>query len=145
MRIRHHVLHVVLAAALCGCGASPASVPAGANAVIDAPHRVGASSSGNIYRNKRRVRLRYASQTHGSAILTYWGPNGYYTTPMTCKRGGRVVATTHHRSGNPSGYVNVVYWFKARSKGPDHCGFSAVLDGTGSPPIAPISIHIGHG
>ena len=102
----------------------------------------GTDSSGNIYWNKRVLRLSYPSSSHEKATLTYWAPNGYYLTPVTCKKAGRISVTPHHRFGNPSGYMHVVYWFTALTPGPNGCGISAVLSGTGSPPIAPLRLRI---
>jgi hypothetical protein len=76
------------------------------------------------------------------ALLTYWAPNGYFTEPVYCKNGGKISATAHRKYGNPSAYMHVVFWFKALSAGPDECGFTAVLNNTGSPPIAVIELHI---
>jgi len=126
----------LLAGVLAGCGA--AAAPNGVTGVMPASRE----SSGNIYWNKRDVRLTYPSSSHGRAVLTYWAPNGYYTDGPTCKHGGLVKATAHRSWGNPSGYMHVVYWFEARTRGPDRCGFSAILLGTGSPPIAPIALRV---
>ncbi len=124
------------AAILAGCGGSH-STPAGAS-IVPASR----DSFGNIYWNKRRLNLRYPPASHAKAVLTYWAPNGYYTVGPACKHGGMVSATAHGSWGDPSGYMHVNYWFKARSAGPDKCGFSAILENTGSPPIAPIELHI---
>ena len=121
-------------------GAGIATPQTAASAVRRAP-----APSGNIYWNKRHVRLQYAPRSHGRALLTYWGPDGYFTTGVACKRGGRVTATPRRHRGNGSGYVTVVYWFTARTPGPDTCGFSAILGGTGSPPVAPITLDIERG
>ncbi len=96
---------------------------------------------GNIYWNKPRLRLVYPSKSYAKATLTYWAPNGYSTEPY-CKRGGSFSATTHHQGGNPKGYMHVVYWFKAKTAGPDDCAFTATLDNTGSPPISILKLHI---
>jgi hypothetical protein len=130
--------HKVFLAALCagwllgGCG----------NASLKAePGLIAATAPGNIYWNKPALRLK-ADGAHAQAILTYWGPDGYYTDPVYCKNGGSISATTHGHRGKRTGYVHVVYWFKALSHNPDQCGFSAVLNNTGSPPIAVIKLRI---
>ncbi|HLY03027.1 MAG TPA: hypothetical protein VKR56_11115 [Candidatus Cybelea sp.] len=105
------------------------------------PGLIAATAPGNISWNKPGLRLK-TDGTHGQAILTYWGPDGYYTEPVYCKNGGRISANTHGRSGKRTGYVRVVYWFKALTHSPDQCGFSAVLNNTGSPPIAVIELRI---
>ena len=119
-------------ALLSGCGGD--SFRAG-------PGVIGATAPGNIYWNKPALRLK-ADGTHGRAILSYWGPDGYYTEPVYCKNGGQISATTHGQRGKQTGYVHVVYWFKALTHKPDDCGFSAVLNNTGSPPIAVIDLRI---
>jgi hypothetical protein len=128
----------LLLAALCvsallpGCGS--ASLKAG-------PSVIEATAPGNIYWNKAALRLK-PDGARGQAILSYWGPDGYYTEPLYCKNGGRISATTHGRSGKKTGYVHVVYWFKALTHARDECGLSAVLYNTGSPPIAVITLRI---
>ncbi|MGA2760797.1 MAG: hypothetical protein ABSF08_10815 [Candidatus Cybelea sp.] len=102
---------------------------------------VAASAPGNIYWNKPDLRLK-GDGARGEAILTYWAPDGYYTEPVYCQNGGRISATTHGHRGKRTGYVHVVYWFKALTYKPDRCGFSAVLNNTGSPPIAVIKLRI---
>jgi hypothetical protein len=119
-------------ALLSGCGGGPLKAE---------PSAIAASAPGNIYWNKSALRLQSDGE-HAQAILTYWGPDGYFTQPGYCKNGGRISATTHGRSGKRTGYVHVVYWFKALTHKPDQCGFSAVLNNTGSPPIAVIKLHI---
>jgi hypothetical protein len=133
------------AAILAGCGGSLGQrsgtvVPMPAD--VASTGHVRHASSGNIYWNKHELRLPYPSTSYRKATLTYWAPNGFYLTPLECKRGGQISVTAHHQGGNPSGYMHVVYWFKALTPGPDRCGISAVLSGTGSPPIAPIALRI---
>jgi hypothetical protein len=99
-------------------------------------------SSGNIYWNKKKLNLPYPTKPAAKTTLTYWGPNGYFTDPVYCKTQGQISAKHGHPFGNPSGYMQVVYSFKALTAGPNECGFSAVLSGTGSPPIAVIALHI---
>ncbi len=127
-----------LLAALCAAALLPGC--GGASPKVE-PAVIAASAPGNIYWNKAGLRLK-ANGAHGEAILTYWGPDGYYTEPVYCQSGGRISATTHGRRGKRTGYVHVVYWFKALTRNPDQCGFSAVLKNTGSPPIAVIKLRI---
>lgn len=120
-------------ALLAGCAGAPS------------PYTLGSAfpaSTVNIYWNKASLHVKYAPGVHGQAILSYWGPNGYYTDPPTCKNGGKISATARRTWGNRSKYLHVLYWFKARSKGPDYCTFTAILDNTGSPPIATIEVRI---
>jgi hypothetical protein len=128
-------LAIVVMIAGCGSPAARVVVPGLAPQSLRAP--------GNIYWNKRRLNLPYPAMSHGQAILTYWGPDGYYTEPHFCKGNGRFSATAHRHYGNQSKYVHVVYWFKALSPGPDDCAFTAVLNNTGSPPIAIVKMRIG--
>lgn len=100
------------------------------------------ASTGNIYWNKKKLNLPYPTKPADKATLTYWAPNGYFTEPVYCKTSGRISAKHGHPFGNPSGYMHVVYRFKALTAGPNECGFSAVLSGTGSPPIAVLKLHI---
>ena len=131
-------LPLLLCAAVGATGCAGAPISSGATSVISTSRE----STGNIYWNKRRVHLKYPSTSPGRAVLTYWAPNGYFTEGPSCKRGGKVSATPHRQWGNPSGYMHVRYSFKALTAGPDKCGFSAILNGTGSPPIAPITLDI---
>jgi hypothetical protein len=128
-------LAILVIIAGCGAPAARVAVPGVAPQSSRAP--------GNIYWNKRRLNLQYPTVSHGQAILTYWGADGYYTEPHYCQGNGRFSATPHRHYGNPSKYVHVVYWFRALSPGPDDCAFTAVLNNTGSPPIAIIKVHIG--
>ncbi len=133
MDLRRVFLAVLCASALLpGCGSTSLKAEPGV---------IAASAPGNIYWNKAGLRLK-ANGAHGEAILTYWGPDGYYTQPLYCKNGGSISATTHGHRGKRTGYVHVVYWFKALTHTPDQCGFSAVLNNTGSPPIAVIKLRI---
>jgi hypothetical protein len=125
---------------LAGCsGTQTAQTP---NAAIPS-HAAPQLGSGNIFWNKAALHVAYPSKSHRKAVLTYWAPDGYYTLPVSCKNGGRISATPHQKSGDPSGYMHVVYWFKAKTPGPDSCSFTAVLNNTGSPPIAIIDLFIG--
>jgi hypothetical protein len=95
---------------------------------------------GNIYWNKTRVRLPLRG--HAEAVLSYWGVDGYYTEPNYCRNGGQFSATVHRTWGNPKKYLHVLYWFRAKTRLPDECAFTAVLNNTGSPPIAVIELTI---
>jgi hypothetical protein len=131
-RLRVFLAALFASALLLGCGSASLKAE---------PSVTAATAPGNIYWNKTGLRLK-ADGARGVAILSYWGPDGYYTEPVYCKNGGRISATTHGHSGKRTGYVHVVYWFKALTHSPDECGFSAVLYNTGSPPIAVINLRI---
>jgi hypothetical protein len=123
---------------LTGCGgSSPASAP-----VPNAPAQSGLTT-GTIYWHPQHVRLSYPARTAVRARLTYWGPDGYFTQPMYCDHGGQISDRVGKPHGNPSGYMHVVFSFKATSKGPATCNFDAVLNNTGSPPIAVLLLRIG--
>jgi hypothetical protein len=124
-----------LTAILAACKATQA--PGGTPGAMPA-----ARTGANIFWNKPLLRLRYPGKSPAKAILSYYGPDGYYTELICCKQGGKFSATAHRHWGNPSGYLHVVYWFKALTDGPDRCAFSAVLNNTGSPPIAIIQLDI---
>jgi hypothetical protein len=121
-----------------GCGGSQPAMPGAMTPEVSA----GRDSSGNIYWNKKKLNLPYPTKAAAKATLTYWAPNGYFTEAIYCENGGRISAKHGRPSGDPSGYMHVVYRFKALTAGPDDCGFSAVLSNTGSPPIAVIALHI---
>ena len=121
-----------------GCGGSQGATTGAAPPDASARR----DSTGNIYWNKGKLNLPYPAKRTDRATLTYWGPNGYFTEPISCKTQGQISFKHGHPSGNPSGYMHVVYRFKAQTAGPNECGFSAVLNGTGSPPIAVIQLHI---
>jgi hypothetical protein len=120
---------------LASCNA-PQSQSVPASIVRDA--RV--ASMGNIYWSRPSLRLAYPSKSYVYATLTYWAPNGYFTARHYCKRKGEFSATPHRRSGNSHGYMNVVYWFKATTRGPNTCALTAVLNNTGSPPLSTIEL-----
>jgi hypothetical protein len=124
---------------MAGCGGASSAGPPGA---MQQPTSVSKAYNGNIYWSKARLRLPYPPSSPGKATLTYFGPDGYYTYPVYCKNGGKISATPHRKFGNPKAYLHVVYWFKAQTPGPDDCSFTAVLNNTGSPPIAIIKLHI---
>jgi hypothetical protein len=127
----------ILVAVLAGCAG--AQSPSGSTPAPFVQHKY---SSGNIFWNKAGVRLRYGATHPAKAVLTYWGPDGYYTAPLYC-RGDTQISVKHGRShGNPAGYLHVAYVFRALSHGPDQCQFTAILNNTGSPPIATINLRI---
>jgi hypothetical protein len=139
LRFNRYALSLCVAGAIVsGCGGSQPAVTGTTTAGVSAR----SDSSGNIYWNKKNLNLPYPTKPAAKATLTYWAPNGYYTVPVYCKTKGRISAKHGHPFGDPSGYMHVVYRFKARTAGPDDCGFSAVLNNTGSPPIAVIALHI---
>jgi hypothetical protein len=125
----------LLAAVLAGCAGTQSPIGSG-----PAPLAQHESSSGNISWNKAGVRLRYGAMRSAKAVLTYWGPDGYYTAPLYCKNGTQI-SVKHGRSrGNPSCYLRVTYFFRTLGQGPDECQFTAILNYTGSPPIAIITL-----
>jgi hypothetical protein len=132
------------AAILTACNSSPTVNPSVAGASVAAPQSANAKRNynGNITWNKNAVRVRYRSTKHARAELTYFGPDGYFTLPVYCKDSGEIAATVHRQWGNPKKNLHVEYWFQALSPGPDDCSFTAVLNNTGSPPIAILTIHI---
>jgi hypothetical protein len=134
---------VAVVAVFAGCG-NPQSSLGGPN-IAPAGSRGASPATGsccNIFWNKNRLRLPYPTKGHAQAVLTYWAPNGYFTYPIYCQNGGQISATAHRTWGNAQGYMHVVYWFKAKSAGPDRCSFTAVLSDTGSPPFAIIRLRI---
>jgi hypothetical protein len=136
VEVRSYGLVVVSVILLHGCGgvAPSSSQPALAPQVRHA-------SEGNIYWSKAQLRLPYP---HGEkrAVLTYWAPNGYFTYRYSCGNGSKLAISTGRTWGNSSGYKHIVYRFQAETKGPDTCGFTAVLNNTGSPPTASITLKV---
>jgi len=118
---------------------SPLGAPAGGQVTYAPPASHG---TGNIYWNKKRLRLPYPPKGHVEAVLSYWAPDGYFTEPNYCRNGGTFSATVHRTWGNPKAYMHAAYWFTAESAGPDRCAFTAVLNNTGSPPIAIIKLDL---
>jgi hypothetical protein len=135
----HRALCICAAISMAACAAQSAQTVPASQLVSPA-----SGSCCNIFWSKHRLRLPYPPKTHKTAVLTYWGPNGYYLTAVECKNGGKIAASAHHTSGDPKAYMHVVYWFEAQTAGPDECGVSAVLNNTGSPPIAVLKFHIAH-
>ncbi|MFY9709655.1 MAG: hypothetical protein WA668_12250 [Candidatus Cybelea sp.] len=133
---------LLAAAASTACSASQPANPPAAQSDVGTVQRAKLNYSGNITWNKNAVRLRYPSTKHARAELSYFGPDGYYTLPVYCKNAGEIATTPHRQWGNPKKYVHVEYWFQAQSAGPDDCSFTAILNNTGSPPIAILKIHI---
>jgi hypothetical protein len=139
LRFSRYVLSVGAAIAIVsGCGGSQAGMTGATTPDVSARH----DSTGNIYWNKKRLNLPYPTKPAQKATLTFWAPNGYFTVPVYCKTSGRISAKHGRPFGNPYGYMQVVYNFKALTAGPNECGFSAVLSGTGSPPIAVIKLNV---
>lgn len=134
-----HALPICVAFLLTACGAAlmPANSPALSQQARTAPQ-----TTGNIYWSKARLDLGSPPSKARRAVLTYWGPDGYYTYPVYCENGGNVSATPHRTWGNPKKYLHVIFWFKAQTPGPDRCAFEAVLANTGSPPFAIIKLKI---
>jgi|HubBroStandDraft_6_1064221.scaffolds.fasta_scaffold292053_3 hypothetical protein len=125
-------------ATMSGCGGSQAAMTGAATPHVSAR----SDSTGNIYWNKKKLNLPFPTNPPVKATLTYWGPNGYFTVPVSCKTNGKILVKHGHPFGNSSGYMKVVYSFKTLMAGPNECGFSAVLSGTGSPPVAVIKLYI---
>lgn len=138
--LRIFVSFAVLAL-LCACTSSSSAPSVPARTVLS-PQKVTSASGSccNIFWNKKRLDLRGSARQR--AELTYWAPNSYYLTPVDCKNGGKISVTPGTSWGDPSGYMHVKYWFQAQSPGPDRCGITAVLNGTGSPPLAVLKLHI---
>lgn len=127
--------------AACTSGASTPGTSIGA-AQVRQGFLPGSGSCCNISWNKKRLNLRYDSKPTMDAVLTYWAPNGYYLTPFYCQNGSQIIATPGRSKGSPSGYMRVKYSFTTQSPGPDDCAVDAVLNNTGSPPIAILKIRI---
>jgi hypothetical protein len=131
-----------LIALLAACASSQSSpgVPPGTSSSL---HRISPASGSccSIFWNKRRVNLHYGGKPQ-RAVLAYWGPNGYYFEPVYCKNGSQISVTTGRTFGNPSAYEHVIVKFQAESEGPARCTLIAVLNNTGSPPLAPIQLNI---
>lgn len=127
------------AALLAGCGGGVSPRP---SAAALAP-AVRQSSTGNIYWSKSKLKLQYPPLGKKEVVLNFWAPNGYFTEPMYCRNGSTIAVSHGKAKGNPSGYEHVVYSFRATKAGPDSCDYDAVLNGTGSPPIAILHLVIG--
>jgi hypothetical protein len=124
-------------AALAACG-SPATVPGSPSG---APAAVRTNDYGNIRWNKAAVHV-YKSKIGTTALLTFWAKDGYFTYPISCPNGGKFVATPGTVTGNPNRYYRVKYSFVAKTGKPDQCTFTAVLNNTGSPPIARLTVYL---
>ncbi|HEX3369877.1 MAG TPA: hypothetical protein VHS56_09910 [Candidatus Cybelea sp.] len=127
------------AALLIGCAGGVASSPQAPPAHAARP----ASSGGNIYWGKGKLKLQYPPHGKKEDVLHFWGPDGYFTEALYCEHGSQVAITHGKIKGDPSGYQYVTYTFHAKSAGPDSCSFDAVLNNTGSPPIAVLRLVIG--
>jgi hypothetical protein len=125
--------------AVTACASAPISnVPPAAN--VSAP-AVQTNDYGNIRWNKAAVHA-YKSKGATTAILTFWARDGYFKYPNSCQNGGRFVATPGKIKGNPNRYDRVKYSFVAKTGKPDQCTLTAVLNNTGSPPIATLTVHL---
>jgi hypothetical protein len=129
-------------AALSACGASQSPSPAAALGSAVEKTNAKPDYNGNIYWNKKSVRVRSSSLKGARAELSFFGPDGYSTYAPYCKNGSALTATPHRQWGNPKKYLHVAYRFTTASAGPDDCSFTVVLDNTGSPPFATLKIHI---
>lgn len=138
--MRSYALGMIAATLLAGC--SMASSPFTSPTMTRSVSRALPSSHGhgNIFWNKTRLSL--PTKGHAEAVLSYWAVDGYFTEPNYCRYGGQFSAKVHRSWGNPKKYMHVLYWFKAKTRGADQCDFTAVLNNTGSPPIAIIQLDI---
>lgn len=136
--MRSFVVVAMGAALLAGCGGGIGSAPSAASVAA-----VRQASSGNIYWSKGKLKLTYPPHGKKSVVLNFWAPDGYFTDPMYCQNGSKIAVSHGQVSGNPSGYEHVTYSFRAKSAGPDSCSYDAVLNNTGSPPIAILHIIVG--
>jgi hypothetical protein len=129
----------ILALATVTACASPATVPADPSPAPAPAART--NDYGNIRWNKATVHI-YKSKSAPSATLTFWAKDGYFTYPNSCQNGGKFVATPGSVTGNPNRYDRVKYSFVAKTGKPDQCTFTAVLNNTGSPPIATLTVYL---
>jgi hypothetical protein len=97
-----------------------------------------------IHWNRQSLRLRYPSGSPVHAVLTYWGPSGYYPSGPSCTNDGQVQVSTEQQWGDPSGYMNIKYSFEALAAGPSECVFKAILLGVKNPPVATLELSIVH-
>jgi hypothetical protein len=133
------VASATLALAMVTACASPATTAAGLFASRAPAARV--NDYGNIRWNKVAVHV-YKSKSGSSATLTFWAKDGYFTYPNSCPSGGKFVATPGNVKGNPNRYERVKYSFVAKTSKADQCTFTAVLNNTGSPPIATLTVDL---
>jgi hypothetical protein len=131
---------VMALAALTAC-ASPAGVSDAPSAASLSTPTVRTNDYGNIRWNKAAVHV-YKSKNAAIALLTFWAKDGYFTYPISCQDGGQFVATPGKGKGNPNRYDRVKYSFVAKTGKPDQCTFTAVLNNTGSPPIATLTVYL---
>ena len=125
------------AAMLSGCGALAGG------AARDATPAARHATSGTISWSRPHIHLQYPTEPPKKVVLNFWGPDGYFTEPMSCQHNSKIAISHGKTRGNPSGDEYVEYSFRAKSAGPDQCEFDAVLGTTGSPPIAILKITIG--
>jgi hypothetical protein len=129
----------MLAVSACAAPTTVTMAPSDSSAVL-APE-IRTDDYGNIRWNKATIHV-YKSKGADTALLTFWAKDGYFTYPISCKSGGQLVATPGTVKGNPNRYDRVKYSFVAKTGKPDQCTFTAVLDNTGSPPIAILTIYL---
>jgi hypothetical protein len=139
---RYFQVVVATAVAVTAACASPNGVPSsvsptsGASALLSRPN-----DYGNIRWNKSSVHV-YKSKRSASATLAFWARDGYFTYPIACQNGGNIVATPGTVHGNPKRYDYVKYTFVAKTAKADTCGFTAVLNNTGSPPLTTLTLYV---
>jgi hypothetical protein len=137
-----YLASTIVIALLTACASAPSAlgVPAGTAStrqdLSHAPHNC------CIWWNKMHLTLRYPSQPTKDAVLRYWGPKGYHLTQFYCQNGSQLTATLERTWGNVTALMHARYSFTTASPGPDRCAIDAVLNNTGSPPIAILKIRI---
>ncbi|HEY3676097.1 MAG TPA: hypothetical protein VGK84_08915 [Candidatus Tumulicola sp.] len=131
---------VLALTALAAC-ASRAGVPAGPSGTAASVPAVRTNDYGNIRWNKPSVHV-YKSKGASTASLTFWAKNGYILFPQSCEHGGQFVGTPGTVKGNPNRYERVQFSFVAKTGKADQCTFTAVLNNTGSPPIATLAVYL---
>jgi hypothetical protein len=93
-----------------------------------------------LWWSKKRLTLRDGVMAR--AVLTFWSRNGYFFYPADCEHGSQISVATGRTWGDPSTYEHVVVKFKTQGPGPDRCAITAVLNNTGSPPLATLKLRI---
>jgi hypothetical protein len=127
-------------AALAAC-ASPGGLSGAPSAAAVSAPAVRANDYGNIRWTPTAVHV-YKSKGAATAVLTFWAKDGYFTDPISCQNGDTVIATPGKIKGNPNRYDRVKYSFVAKNAKVDKCTFTAVLNNTGSPPIAVLTVRL---
>ena len=90
--------------------------------------------------NKKRVILHQGVMARG--VLTFWAKNGYFFYPIYCANGSQISVATGRTWGDPNAYEHVIVRFETQSPGPDKCSITAVLNDTGSPPLAYLILRV---